>query len=289
MANETTTTTANDFSYAAELVASAILEHFYGMFTAGHLVREESIADFPSTSKDFPIAGSLSASAVAEGVDMTATPFSTSFTRITVGEVGLLLVITDMLSMSDIVADEYYVYQAAQAMAAKLTTDILALYSGFSNTVGATGVNLSEANILAATTTLMAAGVPGPYHGVLHPQQYQDLAAGIGGTLIGGSGLGVPNPRALTNEFGARPDGGLGDLYGVYWTISNLVPTANAGADRGGMIVNPQNALGLVKKWDVRVEPERDASLRAREIAVTAAYGTGELRDAAGVGVITDA
>ncbi len=289
MANEVTTTSANDLVYSAWILASDILEAFYGQQTAMHLVRFSSIADLPTKAKDFPTSPVLSAASVAEGVDMSNTAFSTGKATVTAAEVGLLLTVTDVLSMSDIVDDSYYAQQAGEALADKVTTDICSLSSGFSSSVGATGVNLTEANILDGIQTLMAAGVPGPYHGILHPIQYRDLATAVGGTLSPAATTGTESVRQVTNEFGARPNGGLGELYGVMWSISSNVPTANAGADRAGMIVNPRNAIGFVEKGAARVEPERDASLRAREIAVTAMYGVGELKDAAGVGVITDA
>jgi hypothetical protein len=95
--------------------------------------------------------------------------------------------------------------------------------------------------------------------------------------------------RAESNEYGAVPDGGLGRFYGVEWVITAAVPTANAGADRAGMIVSPSRALGLVEKWASRTELQRDASLRATEIVLTANYGVGEIDDLSGIGVITDA
>ena len=47
-ANVTTTTSANDYVLAAELLASRILPHFYGHNNAAHLTRFESIAGSPT-------------------------------------------------------------------------------------------------------------------------------------------------------------------------------------------------------------------------------------------------
>lgn len=289
MANEITTTTADDLVVSAEILASAILDHFYGHNTAGSLVRYASISGAPTKAKDFPISPGLSAGSLAEGTDMTNTAFATTKTTITAAEVGLLLTITDVLSVSDVVEDSYYAAEGGKALAAKLTTDILALGAGFSNTCGGSGLNLSEANITDGLVTLMAAGVPGPYVGILHPRQWGDMVDSAGSSITPVAGPGSQTAREASNDFGAKPDGGLGRLYGVEWYMSSLVPTANAGADRIGMIVSRANAIGQVSKWDARVEFERDASLRAREVAITAMYGVGELLDAAGVGVVTDA
>lgn len=291
MANETTTTSANDYVLAAELLASRILPNFYGNNAAGHLTRFESIAGSPTTAADFPISGSLSAAALTEGTDASFTQYSTSKATLTVAEAGLVLAITDLLNVSDIVDMGHYALQASMALANKVTTDITALSTGFSQQCGATTVNLSEQNILDGITLLAAGGVPGPYHGILHPQQWNDLAAAVGGTITPAGTTGSQSVAEVTNAFGATPawDGGLRELYGVQWSISSNVPTATAGADRSGMIVSPMYAIGYLEKWPARVRFERDESLRATEIVVTAAYAVGELLDAAGVQVLTDA
>ena len=289
MANEITTTSANDLSYAAEILASAILDNFYGNLIAGPFVRSADISGAPTRAKSFPISPALAAASIAEGVDLANTPFATTQVTVTAAEVGLLLTITDLLSVSDIVDDGYYAAEGGKALAAKFNTDVLALSAGFANQCGATTVNLTEQNILDGLVTLAAAGVPPPYVGALHPRQWADLIADIGTTVTPAAGPGSQSARAATNDLAVPSSGGLGSLYGVEWYVSHLVPTATAGADRLGMIVQPSNALGHVSKWDARVEFERDASLRAREIAITACYGVGELRDACGIGVLTDA
>jgi len=288
MANEITTTSADDLSIAAELLAADILEAFYGLNTAGGMVRYANIAGAPTKAKDFPITPVLSASSLAEGADMPNTAFTTTKATITAGEVGLLLTLTDLLSASDIVEDGFYASQGGRALASKVTTDIASLGSGFGSQCGATTVALSEANVLAGLVILKSAGVPGPYKGLLHPKQWQDLAASIGSTLTT-FGRGGSDPRDVGNDLVGRVDGALGRALGIDWYETHLVPTATAGADRLGMIVSQPNALGFVSKWEARVEFQRDASLRAREIAITACYGVGELRDVAGLGVLTGA
>jgi hypothetical protein len=291
VANGTTTTSANDFVIAAEVVASAILPHYYGHLNAAALTRYESIANFPSTAKNFPTTGGLSAAGLTEGTDMAYTQFSTGVATVTVAEAGLTVTPTDLLNQSDIVDLDFYAAEAGKATAQYVNDAIFALSSGFSNSVGSTGSNLTELNILDGGTKLAAAGVPGPYVGVLHPQQWNDLAVAVGGSLTPATSPGAQSVQEITRTFGVEQvfDGGLINLYGVNWLISNRVPTANAGADRAGMIVHPMHAIGFVEKWPIRVELERDASLRATEIVVTTAFGVGELLDSAGVGVITDA
>jgi hypothetical protein len=54
------------------------------------------------------------------------------------------------------------------------------------------------------------------------------------------------------------------------------------------MVVSQNRAIGFVSQWDIRVEFERDASLRGTEIVATANYGVGEIDDSSGVGLLTD-
>lgn len=57
------------------------------------------------------------------------------------------------------------------------------------------------------------------------------------------------------------------------------------------MLVAADRAIGYVTKWGspVRVELQRDVTLRATEVAVTSAYGVGEIDDPSGVALQSDA
>jgi hypothetical protein len=288
VADEITTSSADDLHYAAMILAADVFDALYGLNTAMPMVRYSSIAGMPSLSKDFPFLPELSAASLTEGVDMANTPYVTSKETITVSEVGLLLTLTRLQSITSIAEDGIYARSGAEAIAKKVTQDICALSAGFSNSVGSTGSDLTEANVLSALTTLMSNSVPGPYRAIIHPQQWSDLAAAIGGTITPAAAQGT-GFEEVTNRLGAKPDGGLGTLYGVEWYLTAHVPTANAGADRSGMMVNPNRALGFVEKEAVRVDIEPDVSLRAREIAIVTTYGLGELDDNAGVAIVTDA
>jgi hypothetical protein len=288
----TTTTSANDYVLAADLLASRILPNFYGSNSAGHLVRYETIAGAPSKAANFPISGALAANGLTEGSDAAYTQYSTDVVTLTVAEAGLVLAISDLLAASDIVGLDHYADQASQALANKVTVDILALATGLNGgtAAGSTGVALSELNIIDAVTTLAANNIPGPFHGILHPQQWNDLAVGVGASLNPLNAPGSQNTYQTSNDLTSPIfDGGMREMYGVQWTVSGNVPLANAGADRAGMIVNPRYAIGWLDKWGARTEFERDASGRLTEIVITAAYAVGELRDTAGIAVVTDA
>ena len=49
-----------------------------------------------------------------------------------------------------------------------------------------------------------------------------------------------------------------------------------------------RDALGLAMMQDLKIESQRDASLRADEIVATAVYGVGELHDTYGVEMLAE-
>lgn len=290
MANEITASGLSaTFSYEYRLIRQSMIDALYETVNRVlPFLRSSSIASFESVADRFPKPPVLSAAALTDGTDMSNTAFSPSSVTLTVGEVGLMLELTDLARFSSIADYAFYGTEAGKAIAEKLITDITALGAGFSTSVGSTGVNLTEQNFRDGKTTLLAAKVPGPYAAFLHPQQVNDLEGSIGSTISAAATTGT-SPREVTNDLSMGPDLSVGMLYGVAIVSSATVPTANAGADRAGAIFSANRALGFVEKWGIRPELQRDASLRATEIVVTAAYAVGELDDTSGVGIVTDA
>ena len=79
----------------------------------------------------------------------------------------------------------------------------------------------------------------------------------------------------------------MSNMIGATWfTSSNIGTVANDDA-YSGMFVRP--AIMLDTRRPMRMEPQRDASLRQYEINVTAGYAVGIVRDTFGAGIIADA
>ena len=93
------------------------------------------------------------------------------------------------------------------------------------------------------------------------------------------------NPSDLGNE--ALRAGFVGQIAGMNVFESTVISGDSAGAYVGAAM--SQDALGFMMKRDMRIEEQRDASLRATEIVGSAAYGVKEIFDAYGVGIIGDA
>jgi hypothetical protein len=61
----------------------------------------------------------------------------------------------------------------------------------------------------------------------------------------------------------------------------------DASDDSVGAVFHP-SSVGLAMKADVKLESQRDASLRASEIVATMTYGTGIIKSDYGVAVTVD-
>lgn len=289
MANEITFAgIEGEYAYDYRLLADSLIEALYeNAANVLPFLRRKSIANFPSDSERFPKPPLLTAAALTDGTDMANTAYSPSQVTLTVGEVGLMLTVTDLNRLSSIHDLSQYGAEAGAAVAHKLITDIAALGAGFSAFVGTTATALSEQQFRDAKTALIIAKIPGPYFSLLYPQQVNHLETSIGSSIDALANTGA-SARAESNDLSMGPSMDHGTFFGVRILSSSTVATANAGADSAGFMAGGNRALGYVEKWAVRPEMQRDASLRGTEVVVTAAYAVGELDDASGRGIITD-
>ena len=85
----------------------------------------------------------------------------------------------------------------------------------------------------------------------------------------------------------ALMDGFVGRIAGIDIFESTVVTGDSAGAFVGAAMSS--DAIAYMVKREMRIEEQRDASLRATEYVGSMAYGVSELFDAYGVGIIGDA
>ena len=94
-----------------------------------------------------------------------------------------------------------------------------------------------------------------------------------------------PNAGDLQNE--AMRTGFIGEIAGVrIFESSNVDGTTDTDNCKGAVF--SQDALGLAMMQDLKIESQRDASLRADEIVATAVYGVGELHDSYGIEMLNE-
>ena len=154
------------------------------------------------------------------------------------------------------------------------------LFDGFSGAVGAADAAITVAKIFEAVSKLKQAGVPSnDMSCVLHPAVAYDLKANMTNTFAN------PNPTDLANE--ALRTGFVGQLAGVnVYESSNMANTGTGGDFKGGLF--HKDALGLAMLQDIKIETQRDASIRGTEIVASMTIGQGIVKNNYGVKVTVD-
>lgn len=172
------------------------------------------------------------------------------------------------------------------AIADKIDTDLLALFAGFSNNVGSTGVDLTIANMISASYTVRAANAGGPLVYVLHPIQHYDIQNAIVASTA--PVWSVPqNIELLGGQ--PLPNGYVGKFFGIDVFVSSNCATANSGADRVGACFNPKLALAMGVGGSVETMVDIDATKRTTLINSAFYYDVKEYLDGAGCAITTDA
>jgi hypothetical protein len=193
-----------------------------------------------------------------------------------------------------------------RALTLTLTDLITALYTGFANSVGTSGVNLSTSDMYSAMYQLINSNVPfgptSPVFAVLHPQQFVDFMSSLRGET-GSDALQADTAQQL--RFSGP--GYKGAWKGVQIFTSDSVVSANAGADRAGAMyglgaiaytlgdVRPLVGLHIPAEDVLMATPEmiieRRRASGSDPLSTLIAHffpGVVELEDLRGVGIVTD-
>ena len=277
MSNETTSSTISELY--TEIVAEAL-------FVANeqsimrNLVRNYSIIG-GGKSVEVPIYSAVSASAVSEASDLSNTAINPSSVTITASEVGIMTTLTDLARNSasrNVAGDIGRLF--GEAIAKKIDADLSALFTGFLTQKGpGAGAELTIQDLFEAGTELRTNNAPQAYYGVFHPKQIFNVKKALTNTFAGSANIPDLGNEALRNGF-------VGQIAGIQIFESSNVAVDGSDDSIGGVF--SQDALGLAMMQDLKIESQRDASLRADEIVATAVYGVGELHDSYGVKLTAD-
>jgi len=271
MANETTSSTLSELY--TEIVAEA-------QFVASeksimrNLVKNYAISG-GGKAVEVPVYAAVSAAAVADATDLANTAINPSSVTITASEVGVMTTLTDLARNSaprNVAADIGKLF--GEAVATKQDTDLTNLFNGFSVALGDGSTAITPAVLFNALSTLKenALSTDG-CQVVLHPKIAYDLKSGFTNTFAG-------LDTDTSNE--ALRSGLIGKIAGMnVYETSNMANTGTAGDYKGGAF--HKDALAIAMMQDVKIETQRDASLRADEIVATSVYGVGEIHDSYGV------
>ena len=246
------------------------------------LVKNYTIAG-GGKSVEVPIYAAVSAAAVSEAADLSNTAVNPSSVTITASEVGIMTTLTDLARNSasrNVASDIGRLF--GEAIAKKIDVDLIALFDGFSKIVGGADVAFSAAKLFEAVAELRNLAVPSSDLAcVVHPYIAYDMKSGVSNTFGAGSGA----TTDIGNE--AMRSGFVGTVAGVpVYESANISNTGTTGDYKGAVF--HRDALGLAMMQDLKLETQRDASLRADEIVATAVYGVAELNDTYGVELMMD-
>jgi len=203
---------------------------------------------------------------------------------LTASEVGAKVILTDKLVRQ--AADNVFSMigrQLGDGMARKKDSDVLALYTNLNDgtKLGATTKELTADNVAACISVAKANKFGSQLYILHHPNAVAALAASAAATA-----------SATTSEIssGWSADllknfySGLRPLNGVsIFEDGNI--TADSNNDGIGVIAD-KSAMAALNSVETRTERQRDASLRATEVVMTADYGVFELDDTRGAGLL---
>ena len=235
-----------------------------------------------------PKVGQMSMSDLVDGQDIVdEEEIGMTTVDLTASEVGAKVILTDKLVRQ--AADNVFSMigrQLGDGMARKKDTDVLALYQNLNEgtLLGGTGPTYMKASNLQGIIAYAKANKFGnQLYIVHHPNAVAYLAKEAATTASATS-------SEITNGWSA-------DLLKNFW--SGLRPmngvsvfedgniTEDSGGDGIGVIAD-KSAMAALTSVDTRTERQRDASLRATEVVMTAEYGVFELDDSRGAGVKFD-
>ena len=233
-----------------------------------------------------PKVGQMTMSDLTDGQDIIdEEEIGMTTVDLTASEVGAKVILTDKLVRQSAANVMSIVgRQLGDGMARKKDTDVHALYSGLNGgtTLGAAAASMSLANVAASIAYSKANKFGSQTYILQHPNAVFDIA----NTAVTASST-YPVPKGWSEDLLGNFFSGLRPLNGVpIFEDGNL--SVDSSDDAIGVIAD-KSALAVLKSVDTRTERQRDASLRATELVLTADYGVFELDDSRGAPLTYDA
>lgn len=290
MANETTSgsVSISSFTGLSGLYSNIVQSALFAMQEKAMirpLVTEFDISGQNGKTVQIPIYPTSSTYQTGEGTDATNQQITATVVQIDTDEIAAMTTLTDTARDSatdNVAASIGKVF--GETISRKIDEDLVALFSGFSTSVGDHSTAMSPQLIFKAVAELRNNSVMGPYVGVLSPNAAFDLKK----TLANAGSANIPSLSNAGNE--ALTNGFVGRIAGVDLYESALIGTTAVGDSTTGAscAIMTKDALGIAIKKDLNIETERNASIRGTEIVCSATYGVAEIFDAHGVLVKSD-
>jgi len=245
--------------------------------------------NLPKGSKQVtvPKVGQMSMSDLQDGIDIIdEEDIGMTTVDLTASEVGAKVILTDKLVRQS--AGNVFSMigrQLGDGMARKKDEDVLGLYTNLNGgtKLGAATKFMKASNVQAVIAYAKANKFGNQLYILHHPNAVAYLSKEAATVA-----------SAVTNGI---PHGWSEDLLGSFW--SGLRPmngvaifedgniTEDSDGDGIGVIAD-KTAMASLTSVETRTERQRDASLRATELVMTADYGVFELDDSRGAGITFD-
>ena len=234
-----------------------------------------------------PKVGQMPMSDLQDGVDIVdEEDIGMTTVDLTASEVGAKVILTDKLvrqSAENVMS--MIGRQLGDGMARKKDGDVLDLYTNLNGgtKLGAATKFMKASNVQACIAYAKANKFGNQLYILHHPNAVAYLSKESAVVASSGSA--------------AVPEGWSQDLLGSFW--SGLRPMNNVAIFEDGNIsedssgdgigvIADKTAMAALTSVDTRTERQRDASLRATEVVMTADYGVFELDDSRGAGITFD-
>jgi hypothetical protein len=235
-----------------------------------------------------PKIGQMSMSDLVDGQDIVdEEDIGMTTVDLTASEVGAKVILTDKLVRQ--AADNVFSMigrQLGDGMAKKKDGDVLALYTNLNEgtLLGGTGPTYMKASNLQGIIAHAKANKFGNQLYIVHHPNAVAYLSKEAATTASATSSEITNGWSadlLANFYsGLRPMNGVS-----IFEDGNI--TEDSGNDGIGVIAD-KTAMAALTSVDTRTERQRDASLRATEVVMTADYGVFELDDSRGAGVKFD-
>ena len=231
-----------------------------------------------------PKVGQMSMSDLVDGQDIIdEEEIGMTTVDLTASEVGAKVILTDKLVRQS--ANNVFSIigrQLGDGMARKKDTDVIALYTGLNGgtALGADGRSFNAANVHAIISNAKANKFGSQLYIIHHPNAVATLSKEAATTAGNNAEISSGWSADLLSNFysGLRPINGV-----PIFEDGNIEKTGSV--DSGYGVIADKTALAALTSVDTRTERQRDASLRATEIVMTADYGVFELDDTKGAAI----
>ena len=234
-----------------------------------------------------PKVGQMTMSDLQDGVDIIdEEDIGMTTVDLTAAEVGAKVILTDKLVRQS-APNVFSIIgrQMGDGMARKKDNDVLALYTNLNGgtKLGAATKFMKASNVQGIIAYAKANNFGSQLYILHHPNAVAYLSKESAVAASSGSS---PIPEGWSQDLLSNFWSGLRPMNNVaIFEDGNI--TEDSSGDGIGVIAD-KSAMATLSSVETRTERQRDASLRATEVVMTADYGVFELDDTRGAGVTFD-